>query len=87
MVQESIVCRRAPESEHKEGNVIKTVKVLKVIKDIDRTLTLGNCNPYIKTFKAMEYAARGPVILRAMQIDQELRQVYKYPQKIFLITI
>jgi hypothetical protein len=40
-----------------------------------RTLTISNCNPYIKTFKAMEYAARGPVIMRAMQIDQELREV------------
>ncbi len=38
-----------------------------------KTLTPATCNPYIKTFKAMEYAARGPVILRANQIESQLK--------------
>lgn len=42
-----------------------------------KTLTSSTCNPYIKTFKAMEYAARGPVILRAMEIETELRSGVK----------
>lgn len=45
----------------------------------NKTLTTSTCNPYIKTFKAMEYAARGPVILRAMQIEAELRSGVKKP--------
>jgi len=39
------------------------------------TLTLQTTNPCILTFKAMEYAARGPVIQRALQIESELKSV------------
>ena len=47
----------------------------KPCKNNINTLTLATSNPHIRTFKAMEYAARGPVILRAMEIENELRQV------------
>lgn len=37
-----------------------------------KTLTLDNMNPHIKT---MEYAVRGPMLIRAAQIERELEQV------------
>ena len=40
-----------------------------------KTLTLANTNPCILSFKQMEYAAKGPVICRAFEIEKELRQV------------
>ena len=36
------------------------------------TLTLDNMNPCIKT---MEYAVRGPLVIRATEIEKELQKV------------
>ena len=38
------------------------------------TLTLENMNPCIKT---MEYAVRGPLVIRATEIEKELKNVSK----------
>jgi hypothetical protein len=38
----------------------------------DHTLTINNINPCIKT---MEYAVRGPLVIRATEIEKELEQV------------
>ena len=38
------------------------------------TLTLENMNPCIKT---MEYAVRGPLVIRATEIEKELQNVSK----------
>jgi len=47
-----------------------------IIKDVSKSkepsLTLSTINPLILTFKAMEYAARGPVILKTLEIEREL---------------
>jgi len=40
-----------------------------------QTMSVNTINPYILSFKAMEYAARGPVILRTLEIEQELLKV------------
>ena len=45
-----------------------------------KTLTLDNLNPHIKS---MEYAVRGPILIRAAEIEKELEQVLK--KKIALI--
>ena len=37
----------------------------------DHTLTINNINPCIKT---MEYAVRGPLVIRATEIEKELEQ-------------
>lgn len=37
-----------------------------------KVLSLTNTNPHILGFRAMEYAARGPVITRAISLEQEL---------------
>ncbi len=37
-----------------------------------RTLTLANMNPCVKK---MEYAVRGPLVLRAVEIEKELQKV------------
>jgi hypothetical protein len=47
----------------------------RLVSNKSKTLTLLTTNPFILTFKAMEYAARGPVILRALQIEKELTEV------------
>jgi len=47
-------------------------------------MTLASINPLILNFKAMEYAARGPVILRTMEIESEMRQVGTDSIHIFL---
>lgn len=45
-----------------------------------KNLTLDSINPSILSFKAMEYAARGPVILRAIQLEKEMAQVNIFSQ-------
>ena len=43
-----------------------------------RTLTLGNMNPNIKR---MEYAVRGPLVIRAVEIEKELAKVRREIRK------
>lgn len=43
-----------------------------------KTLTLDNLNPHIKS---MEYAVRGPILIRAAEIEKELEQGVKKPFK------
>ena len=40
----------------------------------DRVLTMDTLNPHVR---AMEYAVRGPIVIRAAQIDRELQQVLR----------
>ncbi|CAL8070726.1 unnamed protein product [Orchesella dallaii] len=42
-----------------------------------KVLTLQTTNPHILGFRAMEYAARGPVIMRAIELEQELELAKK----------
>lgn len=37
-----------------------------------KTLTVENMNPHVRT---MEYAVRGPIVQRAVQLEHELREV------------
>ena len=39
-------------------------------------LTVENMNPHVK---GMEYAVRGPIVIRAGQIEEELQQVCQKP--------
>jgi len=41
---------------------------------VDRVLTMDTLNPHVR---AMEYAVRGPIVIRAAQIDRELQQVLR----------
>lgn len=38
----------------------------------DKVLTLDNMNPFVKR---VEYAVRGPIYLRAVEIEKELKEV------------
>lgn len=38
----------------------------------EKVLTLGTMNPCVRR---VEYAVRGPIVLRALELEQELRQV------------
>jgi len=38
-----------------------------------KVLTVDNINPNVRT---MEYAVRGPIVIRAVEIEKELSQVY-----------
>jgi alanine transaminase len=40
--------------------------------DKQKVLTYDNINPNVKT---MEYAVRGPIVIRAVEIEKELAQV------------
>lgn len=40
-----------------------------------KTLTLETLNPNIKT---LEYAVRGPLVIRAAEIEKELEKVFIY---------
>jgi len=40
----------------------------------DRVLTMDTLNPHVR---AMEYAVRGPIVIRAAQIDRGLQQVVR----------
>lgn len=53
----------------------------------DKVLTLETTNPHILAFRKMEYAARGPIIMRAMELDRELAQAKKVLLFSFLIWI
>lgn len=44
----------------------------------DKVLTLDTMNPNVKR---VEYAVRGPIVQRAMQIEKELRKVWKNERK------
>lgn len=39
----------------------------------NKLLNIGNLNPHVKT---MEYAVRGPLVIRAVAIEKELEKVY-----------
>lgn len=41
----------------------------------EKVLTLDTMNPCVKR---MEYAVRGPIVLRALELEQELRQVWSW---------
>lgn len=38
----------------------------------NKLLNIGNINPHVKT---MEYAVRGPLVIRAVEIEKELDKV------------
>lgn len=38
-------------------------------EEMSKILNLGNINPNVKT---MEYAVRGPIVIRALEIEKEL---------------
>lgn len=41
----------------------------------EKVLTLDTMNPCVKR---VEYAVRGPIVLRALELEQELRQVWPW---------
>lgn len=52
-----------------------------VNKEPVKVLTLPTTNPHILAFREMEYAARGPVITKAISLEKELalmKQVNKH---------
>lgn len=42
----------------------------------EKVLTLDSMNPYVRR---VEYAVRGPIVQRALELEQELRQVWSCP--------
>lgn len=44
-----------------------------------KVLTLDNMNPNVKR---VEYAVRGPIVLRAMQLETELKEVKRRAQPV-----
>lgn len=42
----------------------------------EKVLTLDTMNPCVRK---VEYAVRGPIVLRALELEQELRQVWLGP--------
>jgi len=55
------------------NNSVSSIEQYETVKT--PSLTMQTTNPAIQSFKALEYAGRGPVGQRTMQIDMELRQV------------
>ena len=49
-----------------------------------RVLTVENINPNVKN---MEYAVRGPIVIRAGEIEKELSQVWRKRQQVGLLKI
>lgn len=41
----------------------------------EKVLTLDTMNPCVRR---VEYAVRGPIVLRALELEQELRQVWPW---------
>lgn len=54
--------------------ICKTVGFHSSSKMAQTTVSLDNMNPNIKV---MEYAVRGPLVIRAAEIERELREVRK----------
>lgn len=52
--------------------------VANMTTSVPKTLTVDNMNPHIKT---MEYAVRGPILIRAAEIEKELEKGVKKPFK------
>ncbi|XP_055327349.1 alanine aminotransferase 1-like isoform X2 [Paramacrobiotus metropolitanus] len=63
---------RAEQETVKKGNVKTSPKMGK------KTLTLDTMNPHIKV---MEYAVRGPIVIRAGELEMELKKGAKKPYK------
>jgi hypothetical protein len=88
MVANQGSCGVAEGSSHSESNlngnsteVGEKHGVSGINKEPVKVLTLSTTNPHILAFRAMEYAARGPVITRAISLEQELalmKQVNKH---------
>lgn len=88
MVANQGSCGVAEGSSHSESNlngnsteVSEKHGVSGIKKEPVKVLTLSTTNPHILAFRAMEYAARGPVITRAISLEQEialLKQVNKH---------
>lgn len=49
----------------------------------EKILTIENLNPCIKV---MEYAVRGPLVIRATEIEKELEKVRQATQKKILLS-
>ena len=65
----------------------QNIKVLKHVvaqesMTVKKTMSVDTINPSILSFKAMEYAARGPVILRTLEIERELLNVITVLKKL-----
>ena len=64
---------------------ISTTSIKMQEQQWDHTLTINNINPCIKT---MEYAVRGPLVIRATEIEKELeqaREILKSQQNFFSV--
>lgn len=48
---------------------------LNIVPTRSKVLSVDNMNPYVKS---MEYAVRGPIVIRAAEIEQELKSVRTY---------
>jgi hypothetical protein len=59
------------------GNVAIAVAKMASVAGGDRVLTLDSMNPAIKV---MEYAVRGPLVIRAAEIEKELQAVSVFLQ-------
>lgn len=53
------------------GSLVSTRSFLFDTKEMPKILNLDNINPNIKT---MEYAVRGPIVIRAVEIEKELAE-------------
>lgn len=58
------------------NNLLIARNMATITEDASRTLTLSNLNPCIKV---MEYAVRGPLVIRAGQIEKEIIEGVKKP--------
>ena len=72
-VQHSDLKKKYPHSVNSKvlGNTMSTMPA----ENMGPTITLDNMNPCVKQ---MEYAVRGPLVIRATEIEKEIQRVSKF---------
>lgn len=64
------VCKNLSPSSTMTGVLQRSVAATSVVPSRSKVLTVDNMNPFVKS---MEYAVRGPIVIRAGEIEQEIK--------------
>lgn len=64
--------------------MLKSLRYCQTQQCRTKVLTVDNMNPHVKN---MEYAVRGPIVIRAGQIEEELKKVHHSIYSIYSQTV
>lgn len=77
------VCKNLSPSPSMTGVLQRPVAATSVVPSRSKVLTVDNMNPHVKN---MEYAVRGPIVIRAGEIEQEIKSVRNQHNLLFGVS-